>query len=223
MPCSVLAMVHEVLNTSLFIPCNMQGRSVFFFFCVPNYVSGVHLLGEIFEYVTVYFNPTIGVVFMGGVCWVCFCCQHSPISGMNVRFFWVRATECKCAQTRPWSILWSERVFREWCHTHVNSKGKILSTRRLKGRLHYSGPYVSSKCWVMRAVHRKKTKNNWRLICLTAIAHIKVMRAVHRKKKKNWCLICLTAIAHIKVIQAVHRKKTKKQLTSNLPHCNCPY
>ena len=29
---------------------------------------------------------------------------------MNVRISWVRAMECMCAQTRPWSI-WSERVF----------------------------------------------------------------------------------------------------------------
>ena len=43
---------------------------------------------------------------------------------MNVRIFCVCVMKCMCAQTRPWFILSSKTV-----RTHVNSKGKIPSTR----------------------------------------------------------------------------------------------
>ena len=51
---------------------------------------------------------------------------------MNVRIFWVRAMKCVYAQTRPRFILSSEGVF--WGNgvwTHVNSKGKIPSTKNV--------------------------------------------------------------------------------------------
>ena len=52
--------------------------------------------------------------FVDGACWVCFCCQHSPIYDINVRIFWVRVMECMCVQTRLWFMLSSERVLGEW-------------------------------------------------------------------------------------------------------------
>ena len=54
---------------------------------------------------------------------------------MNVRIFRVRAIECMCAQTRPRFILSSVRVFSwDGVRTHVNSKGKILSTGKILPR-----------------------------------------------------------------------------------------
>ena len=54
---------------------------------------------------------------------------------MNVRIFWVHAMKCMCAQTRPRFILSSERVFLgNGVWTHVNSKGKIPSTRKFPQR-----------------------------------------------------------------------------------------
>ena len=43
---------------------------------------------------------------------------------MNVRIFRVRPVDCMCTQTRPRSILSSERVLVKGVRTHVNSKGK---------------------------------------------------------------------------------------------------
>ena len=68
---------------------------------------------------------------MDGACWVCFCCQHSPISGMNVRIFRVYVMECMCAQSRPWSILSSKEFLENGVRTHANSKGQIPSTRKI--------------------------------------------------------------------------------------------
>ena len=65
---------------------------------------------------------------MAGACWVC-CCQHSPVKHMNVRIFWISAMECMCAQARPWFILSLERVWGNRFRNHVNSKGKMPSTR----------------------------------------------------------------------------------------------
>ena len=54
---------------------------------------------------------------------------------MTVRIFWVHAMKCMCAQTRPRFILLSERVFLgNGVWTHVNSKGKIPSTRKFPQR-----------------------------------------------------------------------------------------
>ena len=54
---------------------------------------------------------------------------------MNVRIFWVRATKCMYAQTRPRFILSSEGVFGgNGVWTHVNSKGKIPSTEKCPQR-----------------------------------------------------------------------------------------
>ena len=51
---------------------------------------------------------------------------------MNVRIFWVHAMECMCAKTRPRFILSSESVWGEnGVRTHVNSKGNVLSTRKI--------------------------------------------------------------------------------------------
>ena len=66
---------------------------------------------------------------MDGACRVCFCCQHSPVYDMHVRIFWMCAMECMCAQTRPWFILWSDRVLGYGVKTHVNSKGNMPYTR----------------------------------------------------------------------------------------------
>ena len=58
---------------------------------------------------------------------------------MNVR---VCTMECIYAQTRPRFILSSEKVLGNGVRTHVNSKGKILSTWRLRGG---SNP----RCYIM--------------------------------------------------------------------------
>ena len=69
---------------------------------------------------------------------------------MNVGIFWVRAMKCMCAQTRPWFILSSERVFwgmefepmwaprekspeEDWTRAAVDSEPKHC-------QLSYSGP-----------------------------------------------------------------------------------
>ena len=52
-----------------------------FFFCVPSLSLAFTTLGEITVYVT-FFHPTAEVFtfrFMDGPCWMCFCCQHSPV------------------------------------------------------------------------------------------------------------------------------------------------
>ena len=59
------------------------------------------------------------------LCWVCFCCRHSPIKDMSVKIFWVRAMECMCSQARPRSILSSEGVLGTGVRTQVKFKGKI--------------------------------------------------------------------------------------------------
>ena len=52
---------------------------------------------------------------------------------MTVRIFWIHAMERMCAQTRPWFILWSERVLGNGVRIHVNSKGKISCTGGSEG------------------------------------------------------------------------------------------
>ena len=68
---------------------------------------------------------------MDGACWVCFCCPRSPVEDMNVKICWVHVMKCMCAQTGPLFVLSSGRVQGNRFRTHVNSKGKIPSTRRL--------------------------------------------------------------------------------------------
>ena len=89
-----------------------------FFFCISCYISGVHHFRWDFCLCD-RLNLTQPLryshfVFMDGACWVCFCCQHSPVCGMNVRIFGVHAMECMCAQTRSQFILSSERVLGGW-------------------------------------------------------------------------------------------------------------
>ena len=82
-----------------------------------------------------FFNPTIQVVTFR----LCGCCVLGVFLlpaftrlGHERQDLWVRAMKCMCAQTGPRFILSSERVF--WGNgvwTHVNSKGKIPSTRKL--------------------------------------------------------------------------------------------
>ena len=56
---------------------------------------------------------------------------------MTVRIFWAREMKCMCAQSRSQPILLSERVLGNGVWTHVNSKGKIHSTRGSeKGQTH---------------------------------------------------------------------------------------
>ena len=50
-------------------------------------------------------------VFMDGACWLCFCCRHSSFQDINVRILRVCVMECMCAQTTPWFILSSDRVW----------------------------------------------------------------------------------------------------------------
>ena len=49
-------------------------------------------------------------VFTDGALCLCFCSWHSPVWGMNVRGFLVRATECMRAQTRFQFLLSPQRV-----------------------------------------------------------------------------------------------------------------
>ena len=67
--------------------------------------------GEFLAYVTVFWSNLWGSHIPPGACWVCLCCRHSRIYDMNVRIFGVQAMECMCAQTRPWFVLSSERLF----------------------------------------------------------------------------------------------------------------
>ena len=76
---------------------------------------------------------TIQVVTFGlrGRCMLgVFLSSSSPVLDMNVRIFGVPATECMCAQTRHRFILSSERFLKNGVRTHVDSKAKILSSRR---------------------------------------------------------------------------------------------
>ena len=54
---------HSILTPGQPVPVLTLFFFFFFFFCVPQlYLWGSPLLGEIFAYVTVFFNPTIKVV-----------------------------------------------------------------------------------------------------------------------------------------------------------------
>ena len=63
-----------------------EGQKAFLLFlllCPQLYLCMFTMFGEIFVHVLFFsffslFNPTI--------CWVCFCCQHSPVQDMNVRY-----------------------------------------------------------------------------------------------------------------------------------------
>ena len=57
--------------------------------------------------------------------------------------FWVFAVECICAQTGPRFILLSERIVGNGVRTHVNSKGKVPSTRWFRGG-------CNSRCCIMQ-------------------------------------------------------------------------
>ena len=72
---------------------------------------------------------------MGGACWVCFCCRHSPDYNMNVRIFWVHAKECICVQTTPWFILSFERILGNEIRTNVKCHRKNSLYQRLRGGL----------------------------------------------------------------------------------------
>ena len=106
----------------------LWGSPFFFFFCVPQlYLWGSPFLVR-FLCTWLFFNPTIEVVTfrLHGWCMlgVSFCCRHSPIKDMSVRVFWVHQMECMCAQTRPWFIISSKRVFWEWSQNPCQLQGK---------------------------------------------------------------------------------------------------
>ena len=61
---------------------------------------------------------------MDGTCWVCFCCQHSPVWDMNVRIFGVSGMEYMCAQTRPRFILSSKQVWEGMESEPMKLQGK---------------------------------------------------------------------------------------------------
>ena len=78
---------------------------------------------------------------------------------MNVRIFWVHATECMCAQTKPWFILSSEGVLRNWVRTHANSKGKSTlpeAQRRVEPvTMHHEGQWtLHTTNWAISAPYK---------------------------------------------------------------------
>ena len=109
-----------------------------FFFCVPNYISGVHHFWVRFLRMSPVFCVCVCVCFVLFVClfvcWLFFCVFfpirplgyshsvfvdagyvfvagiHPSRTGVSGSF----AMECMCAQTRPRFILSSERVLGEW-------------------------------------------------------------------------------------------------------------
>ena len=96
-----------------------------FFFCLPSYICGVHHLVSLCVF-DCFLNPTIEVVTFRLCGWsmVCFCCRHSPVEDMNVRFFGVRAMGmhvCIDCNSHP------KEFWRNGERNHLNSKGKIQS------------------------------------------------------------------------------------------------
>ena len=90
---------------------------------------GFTILGKFFVYVTLFLIQQMRQshsVFVDGACWVCFRCRYLPVQNINVRIFWIRAMERMCAQTRPWFILSSERVWEN------GVRGKNPLYRRLR-------------------------------------------------------------------------------------------
>ena len=122
---------------------------------------------------------------------------------MNVRIFRVRAMECMCAQTRPWFKLSFKRVFLgNEVRTHVNSKGKILSTggseedrarnaasRRIVSPTHfqlsYSGPLVCGS--ISTPIPNPTLMSPWNK-CTTLVGHW------HGKHTGSSPETCLTTI-----------------------------
>ena len=105
----------------------------FFFFCVPSYISGVHHFGWDFCVCNRFFNPTIEVVTFHPRGWCMLgmfllpaftCLGHewqgllSQCNGMHV------CTDYISVYTLIWRSVWGNGV-----RNHVNSKGKIPSTR----------------------------------------------------------------------------------------------
>ena len=87
----------------------------FFFFCVPQLDIWASPILVRFLRMWPFLNPTSVVVTfrLRGWCLpsVFFCCRHSPVMGMNVRIFRVRAMERMYVQIRSRFILSSKRVY----------------------------------------------------------------------------------------------------------------
>ena len=90
------------------------GFFCWFFFRSPAISLGFTTLGWDFCECDPFFNPTIKVVTFRLCGWCVlgvFLLPAFTRQDMNVRIFWARAMKCMCAQTWPWFILSSERVF----------------------------------------------------------------------------------------------------------------
>ena len=106
----------------------LWGQPLFFFFCVPSFIPGVHhFRGDNCTCDHFLIQPLrqSHSIFMDGACWVCFYCWHSPVQDMNVRIFWVPVVECRLdlgLYSHP------KEIWGNGARNHVNSKEKIPST-----------------------------------------------------------------------------------------------
>ena len=104
---------------------------LYFFFCIPSYTAGVHLFWVRFFCICDDFlkNPTIEVA-TSHLCGWCtlgvFLLPSFTSLGHECQDLLM---ECMCAQTRPQFILSSQQVLGNGIRAHVNSKGKVPSTR----------------------------------------------------------------------------------------------
>ena len=89
LPC-VIVYDHSDSYEAISVCYNTMKPVVDFCFCscfvaFPSYISGVHHFWVRFLRMWSFF------FFVDGACWVCFCCQRSPIKDMKVRIFWWNA------------------------------------------------------------------------------------------------------------------------------------
>ena len=118
----------------LWMPWEQSDLLSHFFFCVPHLSSlwGT-IVREIFAYVTVSY-PTMEVVafWLRGWCMLgVFLLLASTHLDVTVRIIWICVIECMHAQTRPWLILSSERVFESGVKTMLTPRKNPLNLMAL--------------------------------------------------------------------------------------------
>ena len=136
--CYMSRLCHNVLLCKVLLQCVYSGIFFFFFFCISQlYLWGSPFLGWDFCICDSFFNPTTEVVTfrLRGWCMLdVFCCRHAPSWDMNVRSF--ESVRCNACVHRLDHSLYShlKEFSGNGVRTHVNSKGKMPSTRKILPR-----------------------------------------------------------------------------------------
>ena len=119
-----------LFNKSTECSLNLQNGKLTSSSAFPATSPGFTILGEICAYVTVcfFFNPTIEVVtfhFRGWCMLDVFLLPAFTRLGHECHnLLSPECMECMCAQTRPWFMLSSERVFGDWSQNPCELQAK---------------------------------------------------------------------------------------------------